>query len=90
MAEVDGALVLYSGMLFTAAKANELLKASSLVSHMMPMEPFCFAKLSSPEDGDVFSEEVFTATSRRQTSRDLVEEWVALDFLPLSRDSFWR
>jgi len=69
------------------AMINGLPKAHILVSEMTPMEGFGLAKVLADGPRDTEAADAFTLTSRWQISQDLVEEWIACDSPPLSRET---
>lgn len=69
----------------TSAMENGLPKAGVLVSQLTPMEGIRLAMSFEGGRSDAFALEKFYQTSRQQISRDLVEEWIALDMWPLQQ-----
>lgn len=68
------------------ALENDLPRASVLVSQMTPMVSLRLPTFSVDGDHNIEATDTLAVTSRRQTSRDLVEEWVALGRSPLSTE----
>jgi hypothetical protein len=66
---------------------NDLPKAHILVSEMTPMQGIRLAKILADGPWDTEAADAFALTSRWQISRDLVEEWIAYDSPPLSRET---
>jgi hypothetical protein len=66
---------------------NDLLKAHILVSEMMPMQGIRLAKILADGPWDTEAADAFALTSCWQISQDLVQEWIACDSPPLSRET---
>ena len=69
------------------ALENGLPKAHALVSEMTPMEGFRLAEILGDTPRDSEANDAFALTSRWQISRDLVEEWIALESPPLRSET---
>lgn len=73
-----------SNEMVVQAIANDWPQPSALVSVMTPMVGIHLAEFDVTGDVNISAADAFSLTSRWQTSRDLVKEWLALDKPPLS------
>lgn len=69
-----------------ASVSQNLPRANALVSQMTPMVGYKHGDFSSYAKKDEFAEGAFLMTGKRQISRDLFEEGVALDFWSLGQN----